>query len=237
VAHDHLSASSVCHKQPFAYADNNRSSQLMSCFEQIGIFADIGKDKLVFKVRETPSNLNARAEYLFTQLEADGIIYSCGKIYCITIYSNCHQLQLSDVTGAYSRSSTTMSTSVFSVLPTTLHCRCLTTFCTPTKHAKLIVLHENCHLSFDDIAACSPFKHTSLHPTTLSRNYCQVKEHGGNCYWNGKKGRGAKKKIPEAALENAIEKLDQEKMFGVSCFLMFLEGWCVMLGFCSHTPC
>ncbi|KAJ7855082.1 hypothetical protein B0H13DRAFT_2358100 [Mycena leptocephala] len=129
-----------------------------------------------------------------------------------------------------------MSASVFSILPTTPHHKHATTLCTPTKHAKLVVLHEESELSFDDIAKRSPFKHTSLHPTTLSRNYKGVKKHGGNCYWNGRKGRaGRKKKITGEELEAVIEKIDEGELHDEEdadgkCFPMSQQGRFV-------TPC
>jgi hypothetical protein len=101
-----------------------------------------------------------------------------------------------------------MSTSVFSIAPPRTPQKRVITACTPTKRAKLVVLHENCELTFDEIATRSPFKHTTLHPSTLCRNYNQVKEHDEDCYWDGRKGHGRKRKIPEEDLNEAIRRID-----------------------------
>jgi hypothetical protein len=48
--------------------------------------------------------------------------------------------------------------------------RCVVTKCTPTKFARL----QECGLSFDGICQRSSFKHTTLHPKTLERDYTGV---------------------------------------------------------------
>jgi hypothetical protein len=55
----------------------------------------------------------------------------------------------------------------------------------------------------------SPFKHTSLHPKTLKRNYEQIKDHDGDLYFNNCKGCvGRQKKISDEDLEEAIRRID-----------------------------
>jgi hypothetical protein len=54
--------------------------------------------------------------------------------------------------------------------------------------------HEECDLSFNEICHKPPFKHTTLHPRMLERNYNLVKEHGGDYYWDGQKGNSGRKK-------------------------------------------
>jgi hypothetical protein len=94
---------------------------------------------------------------------------------------------------------TLLDSVIISILPHTMppkwaHNQCsrhTLTKCTPTKCARLWVLHEECDLSFNEI---SLFKHTTLHPRTLERNYHLMKEHGEDCDWDGRKGISGRKK-------------------------------------------
>ncbi|KAF7370109.1 DDE-3 domain-containing protein [Mycena sanguinolenta] len=55
----------------------------------------------------------------------------------------------------------------------------------------------------------SPFKHTSLNRRTLERNYKEVKAHGGDLYFNNRKGNaGRLKAISDRDLEEAIRRID-----------------------------
>ncbi|KAJ7330453.1 hypothetical protein DFH08DRAFT_815358 [Mycena albidolilacea] len=48
---------------------------------------------------------------------------------------------------------------------------------------------------------------------TLERNYKLVKEHGGDCYWDGRKGNsGRKKRISDEELEEAIQRIDEGEL-------------------------
>ncbi|KAJ7318521.1 hypothetical protein DFH08DRAFT_819799 [Mycena albidolilacea] len=64
--------------------------------------------------------------------------------------------------------------------PTSPQAKCVVTACTPTKRAVVVTPHDQFHYSFKKMTKISPFKHTSLHPKTLKRNYEQVKYYNGD---------------------------------------------------------
>ncbi|KAJ7230676.1 hypothetical protein GGX14DRAFT_384587 [Mycena pura] len=86
--------------------------------------------------------------------------------------------------------------------------------CTPTKCARLMVYHGDMKLPFTQIAQHSPFK--NIDPQTLSNNHNLVKSHGGDCYYNGKKGKtGRKRTFMEAQLNEAEERLESGELIDV----------------------
>ncbi|KAK6971802.1 hypothetical protein R3P38DRAFT_2758737 [Favolaschia claudopus] len=76
----------------------------------------------------------------------------------------------------------------------------------PTKRAKALILHDDTGLSYKTICERSPFK--NIQPRTLARNCRLVKDHGGNCYYDGRRGNsGRKRVISDEQLQEAEERL------------------------------
>jgi hypothetical protein len=93
--------------------------------------------------------------------------------------------------------------------PTRARSKRTTTQCTPTKRAVLVALHDHCKYSFAKITTISPFKHTTLNRRMLERNYNEVKAHGGDLYFNNRKGRaGRPKAISDRDLAEAVRRID-----------------------------
>jgi len=73
------------------------------------------------------------------------------------------------------------------------------------------VLHDDLKLSFVEIAQRSPFK--QIQPRTINDNYNLVKAHGGDFYYNGRKGHsGRKQKIDDAQLAEAVDRVESGEM-------------------------
>ncbi|KAJ7305473.1 hypothetical protein DFH08DRAFT_520545 [Mycena albidolilacea] len=71
---------------------------------------------------------------------------------------------------------------------------------TPTRRAMASVMNEMMGLSFKDIARDRRMK--GAHPRTIEKNVKKVAEHGGDFYYNGKKGKcGRKRRLPTPDLE------------------------------------
>jgi hypothetical protein len=67
-------------------------------------------------------------------------------------------------------------------------------------------------MTFSDICEQVP-DFQSMEPRTVTRNYNLVKENGGNCYYDGRKGKcGRKKAFSEGQLEEAEERLESGEL-------------------------
>ncbi|KAF7293879.1 DDE-3 domain-containing protein [Mycena chlorophos] len=81
----------------------------------------------------------------------------------------------------------------------------------PTKCAIVQVLHDDLGLPFHEIVWRTPFK--EIQPRTINKNYKLVKAHGGDFYYNGRKGRtGRKPKISDEKLAEAVERVDMGEL-------------------------
>jgi hypothetical protein len=70
------------------------------------------------------------------------------------------------------------------------------------------------HLSFYTICQQSPFKH--FEPRTLEHNYNTVKEHGGDCYYDGRRGHcRCKCVLSDKQLKEVEERLQSGELIDV----------------------
>ncbi|KAJ6562024.1 hypothetical protein B0H19DRAFT_1259644 [Mycena capillaripes] len=90
-----------------------------------------------------------------------------------------------------------------------IHAKRVVTQCTPTTRMATVIYRDECHYSFEKIATLWPFEDTSLAGNTLARNYNQVKDNDGDCYYNNQKGHvGRKKHISDEEMAEAVKRVN-----------------------------